>query len=65
MLPHLSLCFSMMISHKFLPPSLSKVILNPIVKDKTDNISDKDNYRPIALAICELQDYGKSNTEPM
>ena len=47
---HLSLCFSMMISHKFLPPSLSKVILNPIVKDKTGNISDKDNYRPIALA---------------
>lgn len=47
---HLSLCFSMMISHNFLPSSLSKVILSPIVKDKTGNISDKDNYRPIALA---------------
>ena len=47
---HLSLCFSMMLQHKLLPPSLSKVILNPIVKDKTGNISDKDNYRPIALA---------------
>ena len=47
---HLSLCFSMMIGHKILPPSLSKVILRPIVKDKTGNISDKDNYRPIALA---------------
>ena len=47
---HLSLCFSMMISHGFLPPSLSKVVLRPIVKDKTGNLSDKDNYRPIALA---------------
>ena len=36
---HLSLCFSMMISHKFLPPSLSKVILNPIVKDITIRLS--------------------------
>ena len=47
---HLSLCFSMMLRHNFLPPSLSRVILSPIVKDKTGNISDKDNYRPIALA---------------
>ena len=47
---HLSLCFSMMLKHNFLPPSLTKVILSPIVKDKTGNISDKNNYRPIALA---------------
>ena len=45
----------MMISHNFLPPSLSKVILNPIVKDKTGNISDKDNYRPIALATVSFK----------
>ena len=49
---HLSLCFSMMLSHNFLPSSLSNVVLNPILKDKTGsgNMSDKDNYRPIALA---------------
>lgn len=47
---HLSLCFSMMLSHNFLPAALTKVILNPIVKDKTGDISDQDNYRPIALA---------------
>ena len=47
---HLSLCFSMMLRHTFLSPSLSRAILSPIVKDKTSNIPDKDNYRPIALA---------------
>ena len=47
---HLSLCLTMMLNHTFLPPSFSKVILTPIVKDKTGNVSDKDNYRPIALA---------------
>ena len=47
---HLSLCFSMMLKHNFLPPSLTKVVLRPIIKDKSGNISDKDNYRPIALA---------------
>ena len=47
---HLSLCFAMMLNHNFVPLSMSKVILSPIVKDKTGNISDKDNYRSIALA---------------
>ena len=47
---HFSLCFSMMLKHNVVPTSFSKVILNPIVKDKTGNISEKDNYRPIALA---------------
>ena len=47
---HLSLCFTMMLKHSHLPSALTKVILVPIVKDKTGNISEKDNYRPIALA---------------
>ena len=50
---HLSLCFSMMTSHSFLPSALAKVVLSPIVRDKTGNTADKDNYRPIALAtVC-------------
>ena len=36
--------------HGFLPDSLLSVVLVPIIKDKTGNISSKDNYRPIALA---------------
>ena len=47
---HLSLCFSMMLKHGHLPPDLVKVVLVPIVKDKTGNLSDQDNYRPIAKA---------------
>ena len=47
---HLSLCFTMMLKHSYLPSALTKVVLVPIVKDKTGNISEKDNYRPIALA---------------
>ena len=47
---HLSLCFTMMLRHSYLPSDFSKVVLVPLVKDKTRNISDKDNYRPIALA---------------
>ena len=47
---HLSLCFTMMLRHGYLPSELTKVILVPILKDKTGNISEKDNYRPIALA---------------
>ena len=50
---HLSLCFSMMMRHKYLPQSLTDVVLCPIVKDKTGDVTDKGNYRPIALAtVC-------------
>ena len=47
---HLAMCFSMMLSHNILPPSLTRVVLCPIVKDKNGDISSKDNYRPVALA---------------
>ena len=47
---HLSLCFSLMVRHSFLPPSLTDVVLSPIVKDKTGKLTEKNNYRPIAMA---------------
>ena len=47
---HISLCFSVMLRHNYLPRTLTNVTLSPIVKDKTGDISDKDNYRPIAVA---------------
>ena len=46
----LSICFNAFIVHGFLPNPLTDTVLVPIVKDKTKNISDKGNYRPIALA---------------
>ena len=45
-----SICFNALIVHGFLPNPLTDTVLVPIVKDKTKNISDKGNYRPIALA---------------
>lgn len=47
---HLSLCLTMMVRHSYMPAELTKVVLVPILKDKTGKISDKDNYRPIAIA---------------
>ena len=42
----LSICFNAFIVHGFLPSDLT----DTIVKDKTGDISEKGNYRPIALA---------------
>ena len=46
----LSICFNAFIVYGFLSNPLTDTVLVPIVKDKTKNISDKGNYRPIALA---------------
>ena len=46
----LSICFNAFIVHGVLPNPLTDTVLVPTVKDKTKNISDKGNYRPIALA---------------
>ena len=46
----LSLCFSLCLSHGYLPPAMIKTTIVPIVKNKCGNISESNNYRPIALA---------------
>ena len=46
----LSLCFSVCLSHGYLPPAMIKTTIAPIVKNKCGNISESNNYRPIALA---------------
>ena len=38
-----------MIIHGYIPDILMDTILTPILKDKKGNVSDTDNYRPIAL----------------
>ena len=50
LIPLLSMCFTGLFVHGFLPSSLMSVVLIPIIKNKCGNISSKDNYRPIALA---------------
>ena len=45
----LSLVINCMICHNFLPESLMKTAIVPIIKDKKGDLSCKDNYRPVAI----------------
>ena len=46
----LSMCFGAWLVHGKLPKSLMEVILVPVVKNKCGNLTDKNNYLPIAIA---------------
>ena len=46
----LAKCITSFLIHGILPDSLMSVVLVPIIKDKSDKINSKDNYRPIAIA---------------
>ena len=46
----LAMCLTGLFIHGFLPDSMLYIVLVPVVKDKSGKISQKDNYRPIALA---------------
>ena len=46
----LALCFTVCLCHGYLPTALIKTTIVPIVKNKSGNLSDSNNYRPIALA---------------
>ena len=46
----LSLCFTLCLAHGYLPPAMIETTIVPIVKNKSGNLSDSRNYRPIELA---------------
>jgi exonuclease III len=46
----LCVCLTSLFTHGALPDSLIDVILVPVIKDKSGNITSRENYRPIALA---------------
>ena len=46
----LSLCFSLCLTHGYLPKSLMETIIVPIVKNKCGNLSNSNDYRSIATA---------------
>ena len=46
----LSLLFSMCLSYGYLPSTLIKTTIVPIMKNKAGDLSDSNNYRPIAIA---------------
>ena len=48
----LSILFNSFISHGYLPKDFMKTALIPIVKNKTGDTSDKNNYRPIAIVTA-------------
>ena len=48
----LSLLFNTFIIHGYLPADFMKTAIVPIIKNKTGDTSDKNNYRPIALATA-------------
>ena len=64
----LSICFTCMFTHSYMPSPMIKSIIVPLVKNKCGNLADKKNYRPIALSsiaskvfehviLCRLEEY--------
>ena len=47
----LFILFNCFISHGYLPSEFMKTAIVPIIKNKTDDTSDKNNYCPIALVM--------------
>ena len=47
----LSLCFTLCLAHGYLQPAMIEITIVPIVKNKSGNLSDSSNYRPIAIAF--------------
>ena len=45
----LSLCFTCMLRHSYVPKCFSNTVIVPVIKDKKGNVTDVDNYRPIAI----------------
>ena len=46
----LSICYTCMFKHSYMPQSTINSIIVPLVKNKCSNLTDKNNYRPIALS---------------
>ena len=46
---HLKLLFSSIFSHGFVPDCFGAGTIVPVIKDKTGNLNDIENYRPITL----------------
>ena len=51
-LPILSVLFNFFLNHGSLPDAFMRSAIDPIVKNKTGDPSDINNYRPIALVTA-------------
>jgi exonuclease III len=52
--PHLPrvlyLLFGYCLAHSYMPDDMIRTVVTPIIKNKTGDLADKNNYRPISLA---------------
>ena len=46
----LSICFTCMFKYCYIPIGMLNSVIVPLVKNKNGDLSDKNNYRPIALS---------------
>ena len=46
----LSICYTCMFKHCYMPQSMINSVIVPLVKNKSGDLTDKNNYRPIALS---------------
>ena len=46
----LSLCFSLCLTHEYMPLDMIKTTIVPVIKNKCGNLADSNNYWPIAIA---------------
>ena len=44
------ICFTSMYKHCYMPQSIINTVIFPIIKNKSGDFTDKNNYRPIALS---------------
>ena len=46
----LSICYTCMFKHCYMPQSMINSVIVPLVKNKSGDLTDRNNYRPIALS---------------
>ena len=46
----LSICYTCIFKHCYMPQSMVNSVIVPLVKNKSGDLTDKNNYRPIALS---------------
>ena len=46
----ISFCFTCMLKHSYLPPAMLDSVIIPLAKNRCGDLSDKNNYRPIAIS---------------
>ncbi len=55
----LCICFNCFLVHGCVPKGFSDSIIVPVIKDKKGNVTDMDNYRPIAITSIASKTFEK------